>query len=171
MTNLDALPLNSPATTIEDLDEGLAYANAKPADVADLDMTPMVDVAMQLILFFMVTAGMILQSCLEFPKPDAYTGGGRSFDDRKITVNVKADNTVWVNDVLTEAPVLAERLSTIKRKELILGGVVVAADENAFHGTVVAVVDAANVAELEPIRVAKFKKSTASPARKRPVAD
>ena len=37
--------------------------------VEELDLAPMVDVAFQLVLFFMVTATTVLYKTLEIPKP------------------------------------------------------------------------------------------------------
>jgi biopolymer transport protein ExbD len=58
--------------------------------IEELDLAPMVDVAFQLVLFFMVTATTILYKTLEIPKPSADAppgavaqGRSRSLDDLK----------------------------------------------------------------------------------------
>jgi biopolymer transport protein ExbD len=58
--------------------------------IEELDLAPMVDVAFQLVLFFMVTATTVLYKTLEIPKPSADAPAGavaqgrsRSLDDLK----------------------------------------------------------------------------------------
>ena len=58
--------------------------------VEELDLAPMVDVAFQLVLFFMVTATTVLYKTLEIPKPTAEQapaavaqGRSRTLDDLK----------------------------------------------------------------------------------------
>src|SRR5262249_51937270 len=46
-------------------------ARSGPMTVEELDLAPMVDVAFQLVLFFMVTATTVLYKTLEIPKPSS----------------------------------------------------------------------------------------------------
>ena len=48
-----------------------------PMTVEELDLAPMVDVAFQLVLFFMVTATTVLFKTLEIPKPNSRPASGR----------------------------------------------------------------------------------------------
>ncbi len=166
------------AAVLDEPEEGLPYRKKEHHVEEELDMTPMVDVAMQLILFFMVTSSMIMQACLQFPTPVAEDGRPtvtpkvQPLDELKvdnIMVNVKKDNTIYVNDELTKDSDLAEKMAKIKREKAILGGVVVSADEDAFHEKVVAVIDAANVAELKPIKMAAPKKAKKATTKKRTI--
>ena len=51
-----------------------------PETVEELDLAAMVDVAFQLVLFFLVTATTVLYKSLEVPKPnpESPAGGGRA---------------------------------------------------------------------------------------------
>ena len=150
--------------------EPLPYAKRKHEEPEELDMTPMVDVAMQLILFFMVTSTMIMQSALGFPKPapDERAQAKRDviqpLEDMKIDnimVKVKADNSIWVDEdkALTKESDLLARLERARRDKPINHGVVISAEDAAYHQSVVAVIDAANVAEIKPIKMAAPKKT------------
>ena len=66
------------------------YRALRTQRIEELDRAPMVDVAFQLVLFFMVTATTVLYKTLEIPKPSADTPAGavaqgrsRSLDDLK----------------------------------------------------------------------------------------
>ncbi len=161
----------------EEPEEGMPYRKKKHEELEELDMTPMVDVAMQLILFFMVTSSMVMQMCLSFPKPapedsdrQAAKPTPQTLDDLKtdhIIVKIKADNSILVDE--ERQPIkdteLAAKLESIKHARNPNGGIVIQAEEAAFHETVVKVVDAANIARLEPIKLAnpqkQAKKATA----------
>jgi biopolymer transport protein ExbD len=152
---------------LEEPDEGLPYNKRKHEEQEELDMTPMVDVAMQLILFFMVTSSMIMQMCLQFPHPAPDTDRPTvqekipKVDELKtdhIIVKIKSDNSILVDEEKTKEADLTSKMQSIKHARNPNGGVVIQADEQAFHETVVRVVDAANLARVEPIKMANPQK-------------
>ena len=162
--------------------EALPYAKREHEQPEDLDMTPMVDVAMQLILFFMVTSAMILQSAIEFPRPDPEDGRAQAretvqpLDKLKldnIMVKVKADNSIWIDEdkAPTKESELIARLEKAKRDKIINGGIIISAEEAAYHQTVVAAVDAANETAIKPIKMASPKKTEKkkAPTKKRTI--
>jgi len=50
-------------------DDGASIVFNRPAEEAEMDMTPMVDIVFQLLIFFMVTASFSMQKSQAFPKP------------------------------------------------------------------------------------------------------
>ena len=60
-----------PGSAEADADDVVSLSRSGPATVEELDLAPMVDVAFQLVLFFMVTATTVLYKTLEIPKPAA----------------------------------------------------------------------------------------------------
>jgi biopolymer transport protein ExbD len=161
---------------LDEPDEGLPYQKRRHEEQEELDMTPMVDVAMQLILFFMVTSSMIMQMCLQFPHPAP--DADRPLVQEKIPkvdelktdhiiVKIKADNSILVDEDKTKDSELASKMESIKHARNPNGGVVIQADEQAFHETVVTVVDAANLARIEPIKMANPQKQAKKPAIKK----
>ena len=50
-------------------EEEFSLSRSGPMTVEELDLAPMVDVAFQLVLFFMVAAQTVLYKTLEIPKP------------------------------------------------------------------------------------------------------
>jgi biopolymer transport protein ExbD len=115
----------------------------------------------------MVTSSMIMQMCLQFPHPapDADRPTVREqvqkLDDLKsdhIIVKIKADNSILVDEDKTKEADLTSKFESIKHARNPNGGVVIQADEQAFHETVVRVVDAANMAKIDPIKMANPQK-------------
>jgi biopolymer transport protein ExbD len=148
-------------------EEEISFRKKKHHEEEELDMTPLVDVAMQLILFFMVTSTILVQSCLEFPKPAPEGETAKQqpppptldeLERESVMVKVKADNTIWVDEEQVKDADLAKKLESLKR-EGNKAGIVINAEADAFHEKVVAIVNAANVAALKPIKMATPKKA------------
>ena len=79
--------------------------------MADINVTPMVDVMLVLLVIFMVTAPLLSTGVpLELPKTSA---GELKGDDKPISVSIKADGTVWLQDTQVEVADLAARLKAI----------------------------------------------------------
>lgn len=136
-----------------------------PALEAEMDMTPMVDVTFLLLIFFMVTAAYSLQKSLEMPSPDrkeeaaeARTIEELEADSDYVIVRIARDNTVWVNDM--EAPSQQEVVARLREARNATPGsrgptsLLVLADPDAKHETVVMVLDAGNAVGMENIRLA-----------------
>jgi biopolymer transport protein ExbD len=166
---------------VEEPEEGLPYRKKTHQEDEELDMTPMVDVAMQLILFFMVTSTMIMQMCLSFPQPapdENQRAEARptpqTLDDLKkdsIVVKIKGDNSILVDEekVPTKDTDLVAKLQKIKHDRNPNGGVVIQAEEAAYHETVVKVVDSVNEARLDPIKMANPIKQAKKATKKRAI--
>jgi biopolymer transport protein ExbD len=104
------------------------FTRSGPMTVEELDLAPMVDVAFQLVLFFMVTATTVLFKTLEIPKPNADAppgavsqGTSRTLDDFKdayIIVEIDPSGTMKIDNepVQAELNALVERLRTAREK-------------------------------------------------------
>lgn len=142
----------------EDEDEGVAeftLSRSGPEQVEELDLAAMVDVAFQLVLFFLVTATTVLYKTLEVPKPNPESapsavaqGRGRNLDDLQrdfIVVEIDAAGSVTIDHepVTAELSALIERLRSARsvsgRKTMLLS-----ADFATPHRNAVMAYDAAN---------------------------
>ncbi len=132
----------------------------RPRDTEEMDLTPMVDMTFLLLIFFMITASLQLQKSLEMPAPNPDQSGAQQslftpeqLEQTSIRVAIDAENRVLVEEEPVAGPEqILERLKmqmrTTQRYELV-----VAADPAAFHETVVSVIDAAQAAGMEKIRM------------------
>jgi biopolymer transport protein ExbD len=130
----------------------------------EMDLTPMVDVTFQLLIFFMVTASFALQKSIQVPTPDPDQKGAtqqmqmlEDLQGTSILVKIDAANAILIDDEpladlsqLTE--VLRGKMRKEQKTELLL-----TAHTAALHRGVIAVIDAANDAGMQKIRLASRK--------------
>src|SRR5262249_41459689 len=104
----------------------LSLSRGGPETVEELDLAPMVDVAFQLVLFFMVTATTVLYKTLEIPKPSnerapTAVAQGRSLaelQDDNVLVEIDASGAIKIDrePVASNMDALVERLRTAREK-------------------------------------------------------
>ena len=131
----------------------------------EMDLTPMVDVTFQLLIFFMVSASFSLQKSIEVPTPDPDQKGAsqqvQTMDDlhgTSIIVKIDASNTISIDDeplgdVNRLADALRDKMRREQKTELL-----VTADNQSLHRTIIAVIDAANEVGMQKIRMTSKKK-------------
>jgi len=79
--------------------------------MSDINVTPMVDVMLVLLVIFMVTAPLLTAGVpLELPKTNA---GQLKGDDKPVSVSIKQDGSVWLQETKLEVDELAPRLKAI----------------------------------------------------------
>lgn len=149
--------------------------------VEELDLAAMVDVAFQMVLFFLVTATTVLYKTLEVPRPNpedrptaaAAQGRPKTLDDLKddfILVEIDPEGAVKVDHdpVPAEMMALAERLRSERartgRKAMLLS-----ADFTTPHRNAVLAYDAANEIGLG-IAIARPTRGPSPPPRAGPGA-
>ena len=132
----------------------------RPASEDDLDLTPMVDVTFQLLIFFILTASLSLQKAIAVPPPDPQREGAQStpisledLEVDSIIVEIQADNTIVVDDEPLPADgnlaeMLQQSMDSSGRHEMVIN-----AHADSFHETTVTVFDAANEVGMQKIRM------------------
>jgi biopolymer transport protein ExbD/DNA-directed RNA polymerase subunit RPC12/RpoP len=129
-----------------------------PGDL--IDMTPMVDVVLFLLIFFLVTSVQAIQAVIDMPTPQSTvdaTSSGRSIaeyeqDPDYIMVRIEDDDTVWVEDEQTFADQdLRVRLRAAAAERSVLPSVLVVGNADASHGAAVRVFDACAYARVKEI--------------------
>lgn len=126
----------------------------------EMDLTPMVDVTFQLLIFFMVTASFALQKSIEVPTPDPDKKGAAQtlqiLDDiegSSIRVQIDAANAIQIDDEpIADPSRLTDALKDKMRKEQKTE-VLISANAAALHRTVITVIDAANSVGMQKIRL------------------
>ncbi len=130
-------------------------ANGREAEEAESDMTPMIDVTFQLVIFFMIAATYTIQKTLDLPKqsPNPDAAGAvtiEQLEQENIIVRVAIDGSIVVDDQPTPVENLVSRLKEATRNrrsaELVLD-----IDDEVVHDVVVKVLDAAGAANIEKV--------------------
>ena len=124
-----------------------------------IDMTPLVDVAFLLLIFFMVTASFSLQKTIELPPPNPDQKGAAQAltleDLQANTVFVKIDeaNQIFVDDIPAGDPDRLEGVLTQARLTTLRTEVAIDAHPESRHESVVQVIDAATAAGMQKVRI------------------
>ena len=117
-----------------------------------IDVTPMIDVVFQLVLFFMVSTTFVSSPGIQVDLPRSSAQTVLS-EDRDVNVWMTADGGVYVDD----APVDMAALLQIFRSRAEVDPntlVVMKADEGVSHGRVVTVMDMARGEGLTRLAIA-----------------
>ena len=109
--------------------------------INEINVTPLVDVSLVLVIIFMVTTPFMTQSRLSVTLPKAATDEAKNED--YVTITIDKDGKTSVNE--KEVSNLAEMQSVLARKLLDSDDkvVVIKADEMIDHGTVMDAMEAA----------------------------
>ncbi len=136
-------------------EETFTFARRSTAKVEELDLAPMVDVAFQLVLFFMLTATTVLYKTLEVPKPSGERPPGALAQGKIKTVEDLREDFIVVEidpsgafkidrePVVAEMDTLVEKLRTARDKTARLA-MLLSADFATPHRFAVLAIDAAN---------------------------
>jgi biopolymer transport protein ExbD len=129
---------------------------SRAGEEAEMDMTPMIDVTFQLLIFFMIAATYIVQKTLDLPQPQQNQEGASTvtmeqLEKNNIMVKVTRDGSITVQ----KQPVKPEDLAAVFRREVKQSDgaeVVLDVDDEVPHETVVKIIDAAGGAQVEKIQ-------------------
>jgi biopolymer transport protein TolR len=84
--------------------------------LAEINVTPLVDVMLVLLIVFMVTAPLMTSGVnVDLPKADAKQ---LNSDSEPLTVSIKADGGIYLQDQLVELPELVTKLQAISSNDL-----------------------------------------------------
>ena len=117
-----------------------------------VDVTPMIDIVFQLVLFFMVSTTFVTSPGIQvdLPRSSAQTVVS---DDKDLQVWVTAEGSVYVDQQPVDAEALRQRLLSAARANPNTM-VVIKADAGVSHGRVVAVMDQARAQGLTRLAIA-----------------
>ena len=105
--------------------------------LSEINVTPLVDVILVLLIIFMVTAPMMTRGIdVKLPR----TESGADATEQRLVVSVDRDNTVYLNDRPVNLNLLTDRLKT-EMKRTGLDFVFLRADQEVPYGRVMLVMD------------------------------
>lgn len=118
----------------------MKVSNRKKRGTA-VDLTPMIDVVFQLILFFLVSTTFAILPAINVNLPESSTAQGSEIAG--ITITMQSNGKMWFNDEQVSFSSLGKKLASFdtggKKKEEY--PVTLEADENVTNGSVVKVFD------------------------------
>jgi len=149
---------------LEDDDDGTLVLRRHRTLDEEMDLTPMVDVTFQLLIFFMVSASFSVQKSIEIPTPDPEQKGAahqvQTMEDiqgTSLLVKIDASNSIWIDEELVPDPArLVDTMRDKMRREQKTE-ILVTAHSQALHRAVISVIDAANEIGVQRIRMTSHK--------------
>ncbi len=123
--------------------------------MVEINLTSLIDVALVLVVIFMVMAPLVVHSSLTISAPNAgQTASPREQTETSVTLYLKRDGSVVLNDAVVSSANLTESL----RRAIAASAkkqVVVSAEEDVMHERVVAALDAARQAGAKELSLVK----------------
>jgi len=128
------------------------FRRRKTKSKPDINITPLVDVVLQLVIFFVVTTTFIsVETGARVNLPSA--NFSKIEESKTITITVTENNLLYVDGGLTDWEELPKVLVASLRKNPE-SMVVIEADKKVLHGNVVRVMDIARRAGAERMAIA-----------------
>ncbi|ARR50832.1 TPA: ExbD/TolR family protein [Photobacterium damselae] len=122
---------------------------------AQIDLTSMLDIVFIMLIFFIVTSSFVRESGVEVNRPQA--SHAVSQKDAGIFIAITSANDIYIDKRIVDA----ERVQATIEHMLVDqpdAALVIQADEHAYNGTVVKVMDAAKGAGVTNIALAAENK-------------
>ena len=117
----------------------------------EINLTPMLDVVFIMLIFFIVTATFIKEAGIQVERPDTVTADSQ--DDASILIAISPNDDIWIDRQKRDPRAvrsLLERLHAENPK----GSIVIQADEESTHATLVVVMEAAKGAGVKNVSIA-----------------
>ncbi len=105
--------------------------------LAEINVTPLVDVMLVLLIIFMVTAPMMMQG-IDVKLPETSAPSIPSEEER-LVVTIGADRKIYINEYAVDLDSLGPKLAAIYNNQQGHQGVFLRADESIPYGFVVQV--------------------------------
>ncbi len=120
-------------------------ADSEDVGFSEINITPLTDIFLVLLIIFMVTSTVLNQSGIKVALPKASDNSSSTQPDKGITITVKSDGSIYINERQTSLDKLtkdiAAALPLSKDKLVVLEG-----DEKILLGTAVEIMDRARKA-------------------------
>ena len=125
-----------------------ASSSANDEVVCDLNVTPLVDITLVLLIVFIVTAKIIAGQTLQLELPKASTG---SEEQTVLAIEIARTGTIAVNGTVVDSADRIAELARVAHDKNPAVRAVINADDHAEHGQVVKVMDQAKKAGITHI--------------------
>lgn len=128
------------------------FSNKTENDIKlEINLTPLIDVVLQLVIFFMITTTFLAQTGIDIKLPQANAKDIKQ--EQELAVTISKDKKIFLNEKSVSVSELPDRLSKA-RKRADKSVLIIRADESVPHGLVVKVMDVAKKAGIENLAIA-----------------
>jgi biopolymer transport protein ExbD len=114
------------------------HKSGRDSLITEINVTPLVDIMLVLLIIFMVTATYIVRDSLEVSLPQAQTGEPKPLSLLAITIDQQGSLTL--NGDKTTVSAISAFIAAQRRRGKDLEAII-AADKDVAHGKVVSIID------------------------------
>jgi len=125
---------------------------ARPRIVAEINITPLTDVALVLLIIFMITTPLILQSSIKVSLPEAASGKPLT-NTRQMNITIAEDNSVYIDNKLVTRKELRAKVSMAHRDNPNME-VIVFSDKTVRFKNIVSILDDLNEIGIRNLNIA-----------------
>jgi biopolymer transport protein TolR len=131
----------------------MSMGSTEKGAITDINVTPLVDVSLVLVIIFMVTAPMVMQAGIIVASSKVDAAEGQVSQNESVALRLTAKG-IYLNELPvtleTLPPLLTAKLKVNKKKV-----VTITADDDVKHGVVVEVLDIAKQSGAEGLSIMK----------------
>ncbi len=136
---------------------GARFGDDDGDEITDINVTPLVDVMLVLLVIFMVTARLIVSRGVEVARPRAASGGQVV---SPILISVDKDGTLYVNGDTQPDPAAATARVRQLLKDAPDAKAIIDGDAAAAYGGIMRAIDVATAAGVEKVALANAPLAT-----------
>jgi biopolymer transport protein TolR len=107
--------------------------------ITGINVTPLVDIMLVLLIIFMVASNYIVQEAIEVNLPKAATGEEVNKENKTIALILKEDGRLFLDGKLSNEEEVAARSKALSKEREAQA--MIAADRGTSHGAVVRLID------------------------------
>lgn len=120
-------------------------------EITGINVTPLVDIMLVLLIIFMVASNYIVQEAIEVNLPKAATGEEVNRENKMIAVIIKQDGRLFLDGEPTTRDALSARAAALSKEPN--ASAMIAADRAVSHGEVVGLIDLIRASGLEQFAI------------------
>ncbi len=127
------------------------HSRSRPL-MGEINIVPLVDVVLVLLIIFMVTAPLMNQGIdVALPRTETHA----NTPEQRTVLTITRKSAIYIDDEKRETPLdtLAQRLKTLKEKSPVAPTVYLRADHRVPHGMVVRVMDIAKRSGIDKLGI------------------
>lgn len=119
--------------------------------VAEINMTPLIDMVFILLIFFIVTTSFVRETGVDVSRPSAQTAESR--ERANILIAIRENDEIWMDNRQIDRRAVRANVERM-HAENPEGAVIILADENSKTGILIEVMDQARLAGVANVSIA-----------------
>jgi biopolymer transport protein ExbD len=123
--------------------------------VAEINMTPLIDMVFILLIFFIVTTSFVKETGVDVSRPSAKTAVKKELAN--IMVAIKPNSEIWIDKRQVDVRAVRANIERL-HAENPEGSVIILADKEAKSGLLIQVMDQARLAGVANVSIAAERK-------------